>query len=196
MTSGYHGAYQKIAVLTLGLCATPYLGLRLYLALGMHDMSAEAALPEYRVLAGLFVMGVLTPIVGVVWILRRALKERLQFQLAGLLEVYAAIILIFASSYAIVQASSPEANFSGMPILWRANDPVDLGVHVSRLHELFFDSLYLSIMTITTVGYGDLVPISRLAKFLTAIEALAGISFVGIALGHYFSVCIRPTPPS
>lgn len=185
-------ARGRIAALTLAFCATPYVGLRLYLALEMHEVAATAAIPDTWILSGLFLLGVLMPTFGVVWILRRVLKDRLQFQLGGLLQVYLTLVLLFASSFAIAQASSIEPSFSGMPILWTIDEPVDLQVHVTRLHDIFLDSLYLSVITITTVGYGDLVPMSYLARFLTAVEGLAGIGFVGIALGHYFSVCLHP----
>ena len=185
-------AQGKIAALTLALCAVPYLGIRAYLELGMHETAVQAALPETAVFGGLFVLGALLPSVGVVWIARRVLRDRLHFQLTGLLAVYLALIFIFASSYAILQASSAEASFSGMPVMWRADEPMVLAEHVSRLHDLFFESLYLSAITITTIGYGDLAPISRFAKVLTALEGLVGVSFMGIALGHYFSVCLRP----
>ncbi len=185
-------AEGKIAGLTLGLCATPYLGIRAYLALGMHETAVHVALPTTALFGGLFVLGALLPLVGVVWIARRVLRDQLHFQLKGLLAVYLALIFIFASSYAILQASSAAASFSGMPVLWRADEPMMLAEHVSRLHDLFFESLYLSAITITTIGYGDLAPISRFAKVLTALEGLVGVSFVGIALGHYFSVCLRP----
>ena len=183
-------AHARIAVLTFGLCGAPYLGLRFYLSAGMHGSALEPAVPEPWILWSLFLLGVLVPSAGFIWTLRWVLKDRLHFRLSGLLEAYGALIVLFASSYAIVQASRVEPSFIGMPILWSAGEPAGLEVHVTRLHELFFESLYLSIMTITTVGYGDLAPISRLAKLLTAAEGLAGIGFVGVALGHYFSVCL------
>lgn len=77
-----------------------------------------------------------------------------------------------------------------MTTLWSPQGAATLEVHVDRLHAIFFDSLYLSVMTITTVGYGDLVPLTPTGKVLTAIEGLAGIGFIGVALGHYFSVCL------
>lgn len=63
---------------------------------------------------------------------------------------------------------------------------------MDRLHAIFFEALYLSV---TTVGFGDLVPLTRFGKVLTALEGLAGIGFVGVALGHYFSVCLRRRGP-
>ena len=184
-------AQTRIAVLTFGLCATPYLGLRSYLALGMHETAAVATLPEPWILTGLFFLGVAVPTSGVVWTVRWVLKDGLQFQLAGLLEAYGALILLFASGYAIVQVGSIDPGFTGMPSLWSASAAETARVHVDRLHEVFYESLYLSVITITTVGYGDIAPLTWLGKILTAVEGLAGIGFVGIALGHYFSICLH-----
>ena len=47
-----------------------------------------------------------------------------------------------------------------------------------------FDFIYFSFITITTVGYGDIIPINPTAKFLTIIEVLLGISFVSLILGR------------
>ncbi len=42
--------------------------------------------------------------------------------------------------------------------------------------------LYLSIVTITTLGYGDIVPISSAGRVLIAIESLTGIVLMGFFL--------------
>jgi hypothetical protein len=42
--------------------------------------------------------------------------------------------------------------------------------------------VYFSATTITTVGYGDIVPISGVARLLTAIEAIAGWVVAGLFL--------------
>lgn len=41
---------------------------------------------------------------------------------------------------------------------------------------------YLSTVTITTVGYGDIVPITSLARTLIALEAILGVVLVGLFL--------------
>lgn len=51
------------------------------------------------------------------------------------------------------------------------------------------DSIYFSISTLTTVGYGDLVPDSILTKLLSSAFAFAGMGLVGLVLnktGEYF----------
>ena len=47
------------------------------------------------------------------------------------------------------------------------------------------DSLYFSVTTLTTVGYGDLVPTNDTSKLFTLIYILAG---VGILLGFVNAV--------
>jgi len=57
----------------------------------------------------------------------------------------------------------------------------------SRASGSFDRMIYLSAMTITTVGYGDIVPITRQARMLLALEAILGIVLIGLflnALAH------------
>jgi voltage-gated potassium channel len=43
-----------------------------------------------------------------------------------------------------------------------------------------FDALYWAFITATTVGYGDIRPMSRLSKALSVMIALVGMVFTGI----------------
>ncbi len=43
--------------------------------------------------------------------------------------------------------------------------------------------MWWSIITITTVGYGDTYPITTFGRIITALTALAGISLIAIAAG-------------
>ncbi len=46
--------------------------------------------------------------------------------------------------------------------------------------------LYLSAMTITTVGYGDIVPITPRARLYVALEAILGIILIGLFVNSLF----------
>ena len=47
--------------------------------------------------------------------------------------------------------------------------------------------LYLSAMTITTVGFGDIVPLTSRARLLIASEAILGIILIGLFVNAVFS---------
>ena len=46
----------------------------------------------------------------------------------------------------------------------------------------FWRMFYLSSITITTVGFGDIVPITTTARILVSIEAILGVIFIGLFL--------------
>ena len=54
--------------------------------------------------------------------------------------------------------------------------------------------LYFSTVTIATIGYGDIVPVTDLTRFLVALEALLGLVFAGLFLNSlYDSVRDKPS---
>ena len=46
----------------------------------------------------------------------------------------------------------------------------------------FWDALYFSVVTITTLGYGDIAPVGGITKLLTGFEVLTGIAVFGLFL--------------
>lgn len=49
--------------------------------------------------------------------------------------------------------------------------------------EFYFKHIYFSFITITTVGYGDVYPLTMLAQFLVVIEIITGIVLTNVILG-------------
>lgn len=53
----------------------------------------------------------------------------------------------------------------------------------------FSDSLWWALVTVTTVGYGDIVPVSLFGKWIAVLLMLVGIGTIGMltsALTHFF----------
>jgi hypothetical protein len=49
------------------------------------------------------------------------------------------------------------------------------------------EAMWLSFVTLTTVGYGDVVPVHPLARSLAALEALTGVLFPSVLIGFLLS---------
>ena len=60
-------------------------------------------------------------------------------------------------------------------------------------HLSFAGQLYLSGVTFFTVGYGDVLPRTHLAKFLAVFEAGTGLGFIAMVIG-YLPVLISYSP--
>ena len=54
-----------------------------------------------------------------------------------------------------------------------------------------FTGLYFSFITLSTVGYGDITPVSRAARWLAAMEAMTGLLYVAVLIARLVSVYSR-----
>lgn len=87
--------------------------------------------------------------------------------LAAFLVGYMAIVLIFACFYAAAWQHNPSSAFKGLIV-----------TSVPR----FADFVYFSIITMTTVGYGDVFPSDALTRTLACIEVILGVGWVTVVL--------------
>ncbi|HEY9648492.1 MAG TPA: ion transporter [Chroococcidiopsis sp.] len=55
----------------------------------------------------------------------------------------------------------------------------------------FLDALYFAIATMTTVGFGDVTPISELGRFLTVLMILTGITLIPWQLGDLIKRLVK-----
>ena len=54
-----------------------------------------------------------------------------------------------------------------------------------------FTGFYFSFITLSTVGYGDITPISRIARWLAALEAMTGMLYVAVLIARLVSLYSR-----
>lgn len=93
--------------------------------------------------------------------------------ICGSISVYLLISGVFASVYTILVTLDPAAfHIPGPP-----TDP-DFSLGPDRLMA------YFSLLTITTVGYGDITPQSELARSLSNLEALIGQVFLTVLVAR------------
>jgi len=58
--------------------------------------------------------------------------------------------------------------------------PLPAGVHPSIL-------LYFSLATLTTLGYGDIIPLTSVARMFAALEAAVGVLYIAITVARLVS---------
>ena len=54
------------------------------------------------------------------------------------------------------------------------------------------DLLYLSLVTLSTIGYGDIVPVHPEVRMLAALEGIVGILYIAIMVAILVSAYKRP----
>ena len=54
------------------------------------------------------------------------------------------------------------------------------GLSTELRHDYFNELLYFSFVTLTTLGYGDITPITPFAKALVIIEVIVGVFYIAI----------------
>lgn len=134
------------------------------------DYVARLVLAEHRtrwfVRHLLDLIVVVLPLMGPLLLLRLvalvgALQRAIGDAIRGRVVVYtafSAVLLVYAASLAVLQVERPAP-----------------GANITS----FGDAIWWSVTTITTVGYGDLYPVTVLGRIVAALLMIGGISMVG-----------------
>jgi Ion channel len=57
-----------------------------------------------------------------------------------------------------------------------------------------FTGLYFSFITLSTVGYGDIIPVSEVARMLAVVEAMFGMFYVTLLIARLVSLYTSKSP--
>src|SRR5262245_17186358 len=112
----------------------------------------------------------------IIWTVARAVfgPGRITYhRIVGAILLYLTIGLVFVALYTLVGAYSPNA-FTGLSVTARVSLPSDL--------------VYFSFTTLTTLGYGDIMPIHPIARSLSNIEAIVGQVYPATLLARLVSL--------
>jgi voltage-gated potassium channel Kch len=94
-------------------------------------------------------------------------------KIIGSLTLYILLGLIWAVIYMIIILIDPTA-FSG--------------VEVTTWQEGFARMAYYSFVTLTTLGYGDILPKNHVAEFFVYMEAIIGVFYMAIIVSSLISL--------
>jgi hypothetical protein len=94
-------------------------------------------------------------------------------RLYGLVSLYLLLGVFYYAIFNLIETLQPHSFLeTGLPASTR----------VSR-HSL----LYLSLITLTTLGYGDIVPVTPTARMFAAFEAMTGVLYIAITVARLVS---------
>jgi hypothetical protein len=97
--------------------------------------------------------------------------------LAGAICAYLLIGAVWADIYSLVETAMP-GSFSSIG----AESTASVGAKSARnLAASFF---YFSFVTLSTLGYGDITPLTRPARNLSALEAIVGQLFLAVLVAR------------
>jgi hypothetical protein len=108
----------------------------------------------------------------------RAPRVNSEVLCAGI-SIYLLMGLVWAFAYMLVGHHAPGAFAYSVP--------------AGTSHEMKgFNAFYYSFMTLTTVGYGDITPVSNVARMLAIMESMSGTLFVGVLIARLVSLYSAP----
>jgi hypothetical protein len=90
----------------------------------------------------------------------------------GAVAIYFLLSFLFVPLYGMLEIASPGSfvdNATGMPVRWQ-------------------QLVYYSLITLSSTGYGDIVPVNPWARMLAGLEATIGIMYVAILVARLVSL--------
>jgi len=93
----------------------------------------------------------------------------------GSISAYLLIGIMWAYVYQTINVISPGSFLS--------NPAIETGSGV-------IDFFYFSFSTLTTLGYGDIVPVGNVARSFAALESVTGVLFTAVVIGRVIGLFV------
>ena len=99
--------------------------------------------------------------------------------LCASISAYLMLGLMWTMAYWLVDQLTPGGAFS-------------FNTHAGPQSINGFTGFYFSFITLSTVGFGDITPVSRMARWLAAMEAMTGLLYVAVLIARLVSMYSTP----
>ncbi len=151
---GGRESYVVAAIVGLALTFAIHLAATLFPTTTLRVADKGLIIATLLGLASVVLMRVFTP------------GETTIHRVVGAICAYLLLGLVWATAYELVQVLDPSA------------------LRFPELTDHRYSTVYFSFVTLTTVGYGDVVPVHRAAKTLATMEALTGQLYLAILIAR------------
>jgi hypothetical protein len=169
-----------VVVVGVVMAASPSRGAAITIALAL--VSASVAIVMRRRLPStatdcLTAFAALGALVAISWVVARSVYAPgpiTAHRLRGAMVLYFNIALAFGVIFRLIEALAP-GSFKGIEP-GETND------------QLAADLLYFSVITLSTTGFGDIIPLHRIARSMASLEAMAGQLYIATVLARLITL--------
>jgi len=142
----------------------------------LPSSAQEISLFAGHLIGALFFIGVTGKIIQSIFVSRELSLDSIFGAICG----YLLLGVAWGLTYAKIHAVNPESFQFDNPILQQ----VEQGTYSSQVF------IYYSFVTLTTVGYGDITPLSTTARTLSWVEALTGQLYLAVLIAGLISALV------
>jgi hypothetical protein len=181
LVSGFWFTQMLVAVMTAAVIIVAHNRVTAIVAF-MAQLSACAAVAMRQrwpspITDGIGACTAFTAVITMSWIVARhvyAPGEMTAHRLRGAFVLYFNIALGFGAVYQLIEEVVP-GSFRGI-------EPS------GAQQGVVADLLYFSLITLSSTGFGDILPIHRIARSITGLEAIAGQLYIATVLGRLITL--------
>ena len=100
---------------------------------------------------------------------------------------YLLLGIVWAQLYILLTATAmqdPDSLVLTAPIFSPRLFGDGVGTHLGRIDQMYVTAMYVSFVTLSTLGYGDITPTAELTRMLTVVEAIIGQFYLAVLVAR------------